>query len=160
MKKINLLFVCLGNICRSPMAEFVMRDLIEKAQLSDTITTASCGTSGWHDGEYMNRGTQRLLREHDIKPQPFVSSRLPENALSLFDYIAVMDDNNLRDVEHLLGHNPQRIFKLTDFSADFNFVPDPWYSGNFEECYEIIEKCCQNWLEQLKNNIKSTQTMT
>ena len=155
MKKINLLFVCLGNICRSPMAEFVMRDLIFKAHLSDKIATASCGTSGWHDGEYMHQGTQRLLREHDIKPQPFVSSRLPENALSLFDYIAVMDDNNLRDVEHLLGHNPQRIFKLTDFTENFDFVPDPWYSGNFEECFEIIENCCQNWLKQLKNTLKS-----
>ncbi|MBR3482762.1 MAG: low molecular weight phosphotyrosine protein phosphatase [Neisseriaceae bacterium] len=155
MKKINLLFVCLGNICRSPMAEFVMRDLIVKAHLSDKIATASCGTSGWHDGEYMHQGTQRLLREHDIKPQPFVSSRLPENALSLFDYIAVMDDNNLRDVEHLLGHNPQRIFKLTDFTENFDFVPDPWYSGNFEECFEIIENCCQNWLKQLKNTLKS-----
>ena len=52
MKKINLLFVCLGNICRSPMAEFVMRDLVFKAHLSDTIATASCGTSGWHDGAW------------------------------------------------------------------------------------------------------------
>ncbi|MBR5675920.1 MAG: low molecular weight phosphotyrosine protein phosphatase, partial [Neisseriaceae bacterium] len=66
MKKINLLFVCLGNICRSPMAEFVMRDLIAKAQLSDKIATASCGTSGWHDGEDMHTGTKRILQEQDI----------------------------------------------------------------------------------------------
>ena len=137
------------------MAEFVMRDLIAKAHLSDKIATASCGTSGWHDGEYMHQGTQRLLREHNINPQPFVSSRLPENALSQYDYIAVMDDNNLRDVKRVLGCNPQRIFKLTDFSENFDFVPDPWYTGNFEECFEIIENCCQNWLKQLKNTLKS-----
>ena len=152
MKKINLLFVCLGNICRSPMAEFVMRDLVFKAHLSDTIATASCGTSGWHDGEYMHKGTQRLLQQHHITPQPFVSSRLSENALSQYDYIAVMDDNNLRDVERILGRNPQRIFKLTDFIDDFDFVPDPWYSGNFEECFDIIYRCCEKWLKVIKKS--------
>ncbi|MBR5939719.1 MAG: low molecular weight phosphotyrosine protein phosphatase [Neisseriaceae bacterium] len=152
MKKINLLFVCLGNICRSPMAEFVMRDLVFKAHLSDTISTASCGTSGWHDGEYMHKGTQRLLQQHHITPQPFVSSRLSENALSQYDYIAVMDDNNLRDVERILGRNPQRIFKLTDFIDDFDFVPDPWYSGNFEECFDIIYRCCEKWLKVIKKS--------
>ncbi|MBR7002037.1 MAG: low molecular weight phosphotyrosine protein phosphatase [Neisseriaceae bacterium] len=150
MKKIHLLFVCLGNICRSPMAEFVMRDLIAKAQLSDKISTASCGTSGWHDGEDMHTGTKRILQEQGIDTQGFVSSRLPENALLQYDYIAVMDDNNLRDVERRLGRNSQRIFKLTDFCEDFDFVPDPWYTGNFEECFEIIYLCCENWLSLIK----------
>ncbi|MBR5676091.1 MAG: low molecular weight phosphotyrosine protein phosphatase, partial [Neisseriaceae bacterium] len=85
-------------------------------------------------------------------PQPFVSSRLPENALSQYDYIEVMDDNNLRDVERVLGRNPQRIFKLTDFIDDFDFVPDPWYSGNFEECFDIIYRCCEKWLKVIKKS--------
>lgn len=154
MKKIKILFVCLGNICRSPMAEFVMRDLIAKANLSDAIATASCGTSGWHNGEDMHTGTKRILQEQGIDTQGFVSSRLPENALLHYDYIAVMDDNNLIDTEKKLGRNPQRIFKLTDFVEDFDFVPDPWYSGNFDECFKIIQKCCQNWLEIIKNQGK------
>ncbi|MBO7380745.1 MAG: low molecular weight phosphotyrosine protein phosphatase [Neisseriaceae bacterium] len=154
MKKIKILFVCLGNICRSPMAEFVMRDLIAKANLSDAIATASCGTSGWHNGEDMHTGTKRILQEQGIDTQGFVSSRLSENALLHYDYIAVMDDNNLIDTEKKLGKNPQRIFKLTDFVEDFDFVPDPWYSGNFDECFKIIQKCCQNWLEIIKNQGK------
>ena len=70
-----------------------------------------------------------------------------------------MDDNNLIDTEKKLGKNPQRIFKLTDFVEDFDFVPDPWYSGNFDECFKIIQKCCQNWLEIIKNQGKQWQRL-
>lgn len=154
MKKIRILFVCLGNICRSPMAEFVMRHLIEKNQLSNYIKVDSAGTSGWHDGENMHSSTYQMLKQHGIDCENFVSKRLPENALQTYDYIAVMDDNNLYDVKQYLEcDDVQRIFKLTDFCEDFDFVPDPWYTGNFSQTYKIINQCCLKWLEKLKHEL-------
>ncbi len=155
MKKIKILFVCLGNICRSPMAEFVMRHLVEQNLLSDYIDVDSAGTSGWHDGENMHRSSYQMLKQHGIDCKNFVSKRLPENALQNYDYVAVMDDSNLSDVYQCLGYDSQRIFKLTDFCEDFDFVPDPWYTGNFFQTYHIINECCLNWIRKLKQDLGS-----
>ncbi len=153
MRKIRILFVCLGNICRSPLAEILMRDLIAQAGLSAVIETDSAGTSGWHDGEGMHCGTAEVLEANNIAPGHFVSKRLPDNALQDYDYIAVMDDDNLREVEKRLGHHPERIFKLTDFCTTDDHVPDPYYTRRFHLSYDIIERCCRAWLDRLRAEI-------
>ena len=76
MQPINILFVCLGNICRSPMAEYLMREKIKQAHLQDKIFTASAGTSGWHDGESMHCGTADILDQHKIASNDFVSRKV------------------------------------------------------------------------------------
>jgi len=137
MKTHKILFVCLGNICRSPMAEYVLRHRTREAGMGNAIITASAGTSGWHDGEDMHEGTRRALKQHGIDPSGF---------------IIVMDDNNLRETEKQLGFHPGKIFKLTDLIPDsgYNHVPDPWYTGDFDETYRLVDAGSLALLEKLK----------
>ena len=119
MKKI--LFVCLGNICRSPMAEYILRDMAQKRGIA--VNVASAGTSGWHDGEYMHCSTAEILDGLSIESRDFRSRKIPADALQYYDYVIVMDDSNLRDVQAALGRyyakrtaasNAMRIIWLND----------------------------------------------
>ena len=104
MKKI--LFICLGNICRSPMAEYLFRAMA--AERGIAVQTASAGTSGWHDGEGMHCGTADVLDGLGIASQDFVSRKIKKSDLNDYDYLIVMDDSNLRDVEKLFGRQPEK----------------------------------------------------
>lgn len=142
MKKI--LFICLGNICRSPMAEYLMKDIAQKRGL--TLQIDSAGTSGWHDGEAMHCGTADILAGLNIDASDFASSQVPDDAAEIYDYLIVMDDNNLRDMTQKFGKIPKKLFKITDLlppNSRYNHVPDPWYTGNFEETKHIISTCCE-----------------
>lgn len=153
MKTHKILFVCLGNICRSPMAEYVLRRLAEQNGVSQGIETASAGTSGWHDGEDMHRGTAQMLAAHGIPPQGFTSSKVKHSDISHYDFLICMDDNNLAELERLFGKQPERIFKLTDLIPDsgYTHVPDPWYTGDFDETYRLCEAACAALLAKLTN---------
>ena len=152
MKTHKILFVCLGNICRSPMAEYVLRYRAREAGMGNAAITASAGTSGWHDGENMHEGTRRALKQHGIDPSGFTSSKIKPSDADHFDYIIVMDDNNLRETEKQLGFHPGKIFKLTDLIPDsgYNHVPDPWYTGDFDETYRLVDAGSLALLEKLK----------
>ena len=150
MKKI--LFICLGNICRSPMAEYLFRDMA--AQRGIAVQTASAGTSGWHDGEGMHCGTADVLDGLGIASHDFVSRKLKASDVRDYDYLIVMDDSNLRDVEKLFGRQPEKIFKITDLlpkGSGYDHVPDPWYTGNFNETRAILTACCDVLLTRLQN---------
>lgn len=140
MKNYRILFVCLGNICRSPMAEFVLRDLAKQHGVSHRISTDSAGTSGWHDGEDMHVGTAKILRSHHISPQGFTSSKVKKSDINHFDFLIAMDDNNLIELEKRFGKQADKIFKLTDLipESGYHHVPDPWYTGDFEETYRLV----------------------
>lgn len=149
MKK--LLFICLGNICRSPMAEYLMRDIAAKRGLM--IEVDSAGTSGWHDGEQMHCGTADVLDGLGIDSHDFRSSKVPKDALSRYDYLIVMDDNNLRDVMQQFGQLPEKIWKITDLlpsDSPYNHVPDPWYTGNFQETHRILSQCCERIADKIQ----------
>lgn len=151
MKKI--LFICLGNICRSPMAEYLCKQ--RAAERGINVQAASAGTSGWHNGEFMHCGTAEILDSLNIDSRDFISSQVPKNALKAYDYLIVMDDNNLRDVQKLFGAD-QRIFKITDLlgaGSLHNHVPDPWYTGNFVQTRDILTEC----IEILLNRIEAGQ---
>ena len=107
MKKI--LFICLGNICRSPMAEYLFRAMA--AERGIAAQTASAGTSGWHDGEGMHCGTADVLDGLGIASHDFVSRKLKASDVRDYDYLIVMDDSNLRDVEKLFGRQPEKSSK-------------------------------------------------
>ncbi|UOP04188.1 low molecular weight protein-tyrosine-phosphatase [Conchiformibius kuhniae] len=148
MKKI--LFVCLGNICRSPMAEYLCRDLAKKRGIA--LHTASAGTSGWHDGEFMHCGTAEVLDGLNIASQGFASRKLRDADFAEFDYLIVMDDHNLRDVRARFGTH-DKIFKITDLCPEsgYDHVPDPWYTGNFNETRDLLTRCCHQLLDALQN---------
>lgn len=148
MKKI--MFVCLGNICRSPMAEYLCRAEAEKRGLAMEITSA--GTSGWHDGEYMHCGTADVLDGLGIDSRDFVSKRVKSSDWEEFDYLIVMDDNNLRDMETRFSKN-KKLFKITDLlpeNSHYDHVPDPWYTGNFKETHDILQQCCEILVTRLQ----------
>ncbi|MGF6148736.1 Low molecular weight protein-tyrosine-phosphatase yfkJ [Kingella potus] len=141
---VRVLFVCLGNICRSPMAEYVLRRTAAERGLSDTVRCASAGTSGWHDGEDMHRGTKTVLRRHGIDSGGFASRRVTADDWQRFDYLLAMDDDNLAELEKRFGRHPQKLFKLTDLIPESGYaaVPDPWYTGDFDETYRLVSAGC------------------
>ncbi|MBP2624201.1 low molecular weight protein-tyrosine-phosphatase [Streptococcus oricebi] len=139
MKKI--VFVCLGNICRSPMAEFVMKSL------TDQIEVESRATSSWEHGNPIHRGTQAIFKKHGISYDPHKSSQqISAKDFAKFDYIIAMDESNLNDLRAMLPKNCQdKLYQFADRS-----VPDPWYTGDFDETYDLIVKGCQAWLTKLE----------
>ncbi|WP_274584833.1 low molecular weight protein-tyrosine-phosphatase [Neisseria leonii] len=139
MKTYRILFVCLGNICRSPMAEFVLRHQAARAGAAHRIVSDSAGTSGWHDGEDMHRGTAQMLKQHGITPAGFTSRRVRATDFEAFDFLIAMDDNNLAELEKRFGRHRDKIFKLTDLipESGMSHVPDPWYTGDFDETYRL-----------------------
>lgn len=150
--QINILFVCLGNICRSPMAEFIMREKIRLAHLENQIFTDSAGTSGWHDGENMHQCTAKVLAKHSIDNRGFTSRKVRKNDWSQFDYLIAMDNNNLRDLEQIFGKNADKLFQITHLCDDlaYDHIPDPWYTGDFDETYHLLDRCCDVLLAKIR----------
>lgn len=148
MKKI--LFVCLGNICRSPMAEFLCRHMA--AERGVPLLCDSAGTSGWHDGEDMHCGTADILDGLGIASHGFISRRVRQSDFAEFDYLIAMDKDNLRELERLFGKHPQKMFVITDLLPDspYDHIPDPWYTKNFQETRDLLTRCCEVLLTRLQ----------
>lgn len=148
MKKI--LFVCLGNICRSPMAEYLLRQIADERGLN--AKSASAGTSGWHDGEGMHQGTAKVLKGLGITSNDFTSRRVRDTDFAEFDYLIAMDDDNLRELEKRFGRHPKKIFQITELSpqSGYSHVPDPWYTHNFEETRQLLTTCCTILADKLQ----------
>ena len=147
----RVLFVCLGNICRSPMAEYVLRRLAAERGLSDKIRAASAGTSGFHDGEDMHRGTKTVFQRHSIDTGLFTGRKIEAADKQHYDYIVAMDDANLAELERLFGRHPDKLFKLTDLipESGYSHVPDPWYTGDFDETYALAAAGCAALLDKI-----------
>lgn len=147
----KILFVCLGNICRSPMAEYLFRDAAQKRGLA--VEAASAGTSGWHDGEFMHCGTAEVLDGLGIDSAGFVSSKVADDAFAVYDYVLVMDEANLRDMRVRFGWQPEKLMKITDLlpAGSEDHVPDPWYTGNFIQTRDILSRCCDELLRRLES---------
>jgi protein-tyrosine phosphatase len=150
---IRVIFVCLGNICRSPMAEAVFTNLVEKAGLNAQFEIDSAGTSGYHVGEWAHIGTRRILSKHHIDYQGR-SRKITSSDLAKFDYIIALDSENLSDLKHFdtQRKNGHKFYKLLDFARQANIsdVPDPYYLGNFEGVYQVVLDGCQGLLDHLR----------
>ena len=155
MQTFSVLFVCLGNICRSPMAEFIFKHKLQQAGLSKWVNVDSAGTAGWHSGEGMHCGTADMLELHNIASNCFRSRQIRKQDLANFDYIIAMDDSNLEDLERSFGKHPQQIFKITQLCPDLekDHIPDPWYTHNFDETYRLLDRCCDALLQKVKQMI-------
>nr|WP_106781677.1 low molecular weight protein-tyrosine-phosphatase [Lysinibacillus timonensis] len=147
---INILFVCLGNICRSPMAEAVMRDIIDRKGLSDKIKVDSAATSSWHIGEPPHKGTLMKLKEFNISTKGLKGRQLSKEDFERFDYIIAMDSSNVRNIREMLGQpDHPKIFRFLDITPHQKDVPDPYYTGDFQETYELVVDGCAALLKKI-----------
>lgn len=150
---ISVLFVCLGNICRSPMAEALFHRLIKEEKLGDRIRVDSAGTGDWHIGHPPHEGTRTILDRHGIDYSGMKARQVTGEDFTGFDYIVCMDSKNLRDVNAFAeSANHACIMKFMDLlpeeqNAD---VPDPYYTGNFEEVYRIVEAGSRRLLDLIR----------
>ncbi|MBI5564648.1 MAG: low molecular weight phosphotyrosine protein phosphatase [Chloroflexi bacterium] len=149
--KVKVLFVCLGNICRSPMAEAVFRELVDKHNLRDRFDIQSAGTGSWHAGERVHRGTREVLSRHGIDPNGLVAKQVSQDMLDHADYVVAMDSENLSDLRSW-PIDQGKVSRLLDYAADINVrdVPDPYYDGRFELVYELARLGSQGLLKHIR----------
>lgn len=147
---IKITFVCLGNICRSPMAELVFKDLIEKQGLSSKFNIISRATSSYEIGNPIYYMASKTLAKHNINGT-HTATRITGNDLDS-DFILVMDDSNYRDIMRLNGVDKNKVFKLCDFTSNPRDVADPWYTRDFETAYTDILDGCNSFFNYLKTN--------
>jgi protein-tyrosine phosphatase len=148
---VTVLFVCLGNICRSPMAEAVFRQLVMAAGLEDHIHVDSAGTGDWHVGEKAHDGTRQVLAKHNVPYDGRARQVMPADMAALDAYIIAMDQSNRKELQQRYGLHP-RLFRLLDFATktDERDVPDPYYTGQFDEVYALVVDGCQGLLQQIR----------
>ena len=148
---IHVVFVCLGNICRSPMAEAVFRDLVKKEGLAGHFEIASAGIGNWHAGEPPHPGTRETLRRHGIRPDGLVAKSVSQAMLDRADYVVAMDDENLADLRSW-RIDRQKVSRLLDHAPDSELrdIPDPYYDGRFELVYQLVSKGAEGLLEAIR----------
>ena len=146
---IRVLFVCLGNICRSPMAEAVFRSMVAAAGLANQIDVESAGTGSWHVGQYPHSGTIKELEAHQISVGGKRARQLSRSDLSAFDYIIAMDAENVADIEALFARRVPRLLEFAPPGTPLD-VPDPYYANNFDLVYRLVEAGCQGLLAHIR----------
>ncbi|TFE24883.1 low molecular weight protein-tyrosine-phosphatase [Cohnella luojiensis] len=152
----TVLFVCLGNICRSPMAEAVFRDLVVREGLENIVTVDSAGTGDWHIGHPPHEGTRKLLDRYSISYKGMQARQLAKEDGGSFDLIVAMDTKNERDIREKLGVSARaEVIRFLSLLPEKGMedVPDPYYSGNFDEVYELVKEGCEKLLEQVKRRL-------
>ena len=148
---IKILFICHGNICRSPMAEFVMKDMVKRAGLEDNFYIASAATSTEEIGNPVHRGTREKLKSVGISTLGKQAVQLKRSDYAKYDYLIGMDNWNIRNMHRILGGDPEKkVFKLLEFAGSGAEVADPWYTGEFERTYRDVVMGCQGLLKQIQ----------
>ena len=148
---IKILFVCHGNICRSPMAEFVMKDMVEKQGIAEDFYIASAATSTEEIGNGVHYGTRRKLAEFGISTDGKRAVQLKKSDYGKYDYIIGMDSWNMRNMKRMLPEDTDnKIHLLLDFSASPRDIADPWYTGDFDTTYNDILEGCTALLKKIE----------
>ncbi|MBQ7972229.1 MAG: low molecular weight phosphotyrosine protein phosphatase [Lachnospiraceae bacterium] len=150
---IKVLFICHGNICRSPMAEFVFKNMVENRGLEDLFHIASAATSTEEIGSPVHYGTARILDRLHIDYSDKRARQMTKRDYEEYDYLIGMDSRNLRNMHRMIGGDPDdKIHLMLDFTDEPGDVADPWYTGNFEVTYRDVVAGCEGFLEYLKRN--------
>lgn len=155
MKEYKILFVCLGNICRSPAAEGIFKAMVRAERLDDKIYIDSAGTAGYHTGDLPDSRMRRHASRRGYTLDS-MARRFTSNDFDKFDIIVVMDDNNYRDVMRMAPDMDaeKKVHRMVEFSRKYghDHIPDPYYSGSdgFELVLDLLEDACENLLEKIK----------
>ena len=152
---VKILFVCHGNICRSPMAEFIFKDMVSKAGLAAHFTIASAATSTeeiWNGvGNPVYPPARAKLAAHGISCSGKRARQMTRHDYTEYDYLIGMDTWNIRNMTRIAGGDPQhKIFRLLDLTTHPRDIADPWYTGDFDETYDDLIEGCNALLEKLK----------
>ena len=147
---VKILFICYGNICRSPMAEFVMKDLVEKIHMADQFSIASAATSAEELGNPVYPPARRMLQKHGINCAGKTARQMNRRDYAEYDLLIGMDGQNLRAMRRICGGDAQDKLRLlmeyTDRPGD---VADPWYTGDFETTWRDVREGCRGLLKTL-----------
>ena len=151
---IKVLFICHGNICRSPMAEFVLKKMVEEEGLEDQFEIASSATSTeeiWNGvGNPVYAPARNELARHGISCEGKRAVQLKKSDYERYDFLIGMDAQNIRNMERMTGHQGGKIHTLLEFCGSDASIADPWYTGEFERTYRDIVQGCTAFLEHLR----------
>lgn len=145
---IKVLFVCHGNICRSPMAEFVFKDMVEKRGLSNKFIIASAATSTEEIGNPVHPGTRKILTTYGISTEGKRAIQITKADYKEYDYIIAMDQRNVINIGRVVGQDSMnKVKRLLDYTSVPGDIADPWYTGDFDQTYEDVCKGCEMLLK-------------
>ena len=151
MKVTKILFVCHGNICRSPMAEFIMKDLVKKAGCEDDFYIESAATSTEELGNEVYPPAKRKLWEHGISCKGKTARQMTASDYGRFDLIVCMDDWNMRNMLRICGDDPEgKMHKMMEYTERGGDVADPWYTGNFDATWRDCLEGCEGILKEIR----------
>ena len=150
-EKIKVLMVCHGNICRSPLAEFVMKNLVNQQNLTSHFHIASAATSTEEIGNDVHRGSKAIMQKYHIPFGPRAARQITKKDYAEYDYLIGMDTANICNMHRAFGGDPEgKVYKLLSFAGEGRDVADPWYTGDFETTYRDVVAGCEGLLEHLK----------
>lgn len=151
---IKVLFICHGNICRSPMAQFVFQHMLDMAGLTQLVDVDSAATSREEIGNPPHRGTIKKLRKEGVPVLTHFARQMTKTDFELADYVIGMDDANIKNLLRMVGGDPaHKIYKLLSFAGSDRDIADPWYTGDFDQTYEDVTLGCQALLSFIQKRL-------
>ena len=152
---IKVLFICHGNICRSPMGEYILRDMVNRRGLGHLFHIASAATSREEIGNPIYPPAKRKLAEHGIRSDGHRARQLTKKDYEEYDYLFGMEQYNIRNMMRILGSDPEnKVIRFLDLSKRPRDIADPWYTGDFETTYRDVVEGCEAFLDKLEREGK------
>lgn len=146
----KIVFICHGNICRSPMAEFVLKDMVKKLGIADEFFIESRATSTEEIGNDVHRGTRQKLAQLGISTAGKTAIQLRKSDYEKYDYLICMDGANIINTLRIIGSDDEnKVYKLLSFAGEKGDIADPWYTGNFDVTYDDVLRGCEGLLKKL-----------